>query len=337
MKLDLPVEEKIITGLFFCSDKPNEILGAVKPEWNEKCKLPLDEKLLIINYPLLIPEIFPWQNELSEGIDQEDFCKSFFVQPDLFLRLRPGKEKLVKEKLQQARIDFAMVSETCLSLPNSSKIDEIIELDNEAVIQDYNSQQTGRFLSFALATPGNNKLAVWDCCTASGGKSIMAYDINPKIELTVSDIRESILANLKKRFQKAGIKNYRSFVVDLTKDKNSPPSTFNFQPSIIIADIPCSGSGTWSRTPEQLYFFDGKEIEKFAILQRKIVSNTIPQLQAGGAFIYITCSVFKKENEEVVTFIKESFHLQLIQMEVLKGYDKKSDSMFVAVLSQPKH
>ena len=62
--------------------------------------LSLNEKLLIINYSLLIPEIFPWKDELSEGIDHEKFCKSFFVQPDLFLRLRPGKEKLVKEKLQ---------------------------------------------------------------------------------------------------------------------------------------------------------------------------------------------------------------------------------------------
>ena len=56
----------------------------------------------------------------------------------------------------------------------------------------------------------------------------------------------------------------------------------------------------------------------------------IPQLQPGGIFIYITCSVFKKENEEMIAFIKEKFHLQLKQMEVLKGYDKKADSMFVA-------
>jgi len=37
----------------------------------------------------------------------------------------------------------------------------------------------------------------------------------------------------------------------------------------------------------------------------------------------------------VVAFIKENFHLKLKQMEVLKGYDKKADSMFVAVLSLP--
>jgi len=41
--------------------------------------------------------------------------------------------------------------------------------------------------------------------------------------------------------------------------------------------------------------------------------------------------VFKKENEEVVRFIQEKFHLQLIKMELLKGYNQKADSMFAAL------
>ena len=331
--MNISFEEKVLTALFLCSDKPNEILGALKPDWNEKCKLSLKEKLLIINSSFLISEIFPWKDELSEGIDHEEFCKSFLVQPDLFIRLRPGKEKIVIQKLQRAGFDFKKISETCLALPNSSKIDEILELDNEAVIQDYNSQQTREFLKSEILNR-KSEISVWDCCAGSGGKSIMLYDIDPNIHFTVSDVRESILANLKKRFVTAGIKNYKSFVIDLLSNKSA---ICNPQSEIIIADVPCTGSGTWSRIPEQLYFFDEKEIEKFVTLQKKIVSNVIPLLQPGGIFVYITCSVFKKENEEVVAFIKENFHLQLKQMEVLKGYDKKADSMFIAVLSSPKH
>ena len=136
---------------------------------------------------------------------------------------------------------------------------------------------------------------------------------------------------MEKRFEKAGIKNYKSFVIDLTSS-NLKPRTSNFK--LIIADVPCTGSGTWSRTPEQLYFFDERKIETYAALQKKIVSNAIPQLQPGGIFVYITCSVFKKENEENVDFLKENFHLKLKQMEVLKGYDKKADSMFIAVFEK---
>jgi 16S rRNA (cytosine967-C5)-methyltransferase len=69
-------------------------------------------------------------------------------------------------------------------------------------------------------------------------------------------------------------------------------------------------------------------------MQQRIVTNIIPHLQKDGIFIYITCSVFKKENEAMVDFIKEKFHLQLLQMEFLKGYDKKADSMFTAVFKK---
>jgi 16S rRNA (cytosine967-C5)-methyltransferase len=327
--MNTTIEEKIMTGLFLCSDKPNETLAALKQDWNDKCNFPLSEKLLVINSSLLISEIFPWENELSEEIDHKKFCQSFLVQPDLFLRLRPGKEKIVVQKLKQTGIEFKMISDTCLSLQNASKIDEVVELDKEVVIQDQNSQRTGEFIKSEILNL-KSEISVWDCCAGSGGKSIMAFDIDTKIKLTVSDTRESILANLKKRFASAGIKNYKSFVIDLANKSE----ILNLKSQIIIADVPCSGSGTWSRTPEQLYFFQERKIGEYSALQKRIVSNAIAQLQPGGSFVYITCSVFKKENEEVARYITENFHLQLKQMEVLRGYDKKGDSMFVAVFEK---
>ena len=316
---DLPIEEKILTGLFLCSSQSNETLSLLKPELSEKINLSLQEKLSSINCQL--SSVSPWVDELSENISQEKFCESFFIQPDLFLRLRPGKENTVKQKLQNAGIDFKTISDSCLALDNSTKIDSIIELDIEAVVQDHNSQQIQKFF------PGK-KTKVWDCCAGSGGKSIMLYDLDAKIELTVSDIRESVLANLKKRFERAGISKYKNFVADLTH--GSGLTTQNFD--LIIADVPCTGSGTWSRTPEQLFYFDKNSIEKFSNLQQKIVSNVVPHLQQGGYLLYITCSVFKKENEEMVKYIQKQFNLELIKMEVLKGYDKKADSMFAALL-----
>ena len=246
--MNTSIEEKILTGLFLCSEKSSEILAALKPEWNEKYELPFNEKLLMINSSVLISEIFPWKDELSEGIDHENFCRSFLIQPDLFLRARLGKEKIVIQKLKQAEIEFKMISDNCLALPNASKIDEIIKLDEEAVIQDQNSQRTGEFIKSEILNL-KSEISLWDCCAGSGGKSIMAFDIDPNIKLTVSDTRESILANLKKRFASAGIKDYKSFIIDLSQNKSEIK---NLKPEIIIADVPCSGSGTWSRTPEQL-------------------------------------------------------------------------------------
>jgi 16S rRNA (cytosine967-C5)-methyltransferase len=337
--LNIPIEERVLIGLFLCSDRPNEMIELLKPEWNEKVDLPVKEKLLIITAQLrqsvgnhlLSIDIFPWKEELGEGIDHEKFCESFFIQPDLFIRLRPGYANEVKTKLLGQEINFSEISPGCLSLPNGSRIENIIELDSEAVVQDLNSQQTGFFLKSFKPEISNLKLKIWDCCAASGGKSLMLNDIDPDIELTVSDIRESALNNLKKRFAKAGIKNYKSFVTDLTQ-LNFKSQISNFE--LIICDAPCTGSGTWSRTPEQLYFFNEKKIEQYALLQKKIVANIIPQLKKDGCLLYITCSVFKKENEEVVEFIQSNSDLELIKMELLKGYDKKADTMFVALFKK---
>lgn len=339
---DVPVEEKILIALFLCSLQPNEVLQELKPEWNEKVTATFAEKQKLVDNNFMMQDIFPWQNELSEGIDKDAFTLSHLEQPDLFLRLRPGKERIVKQKLTRIGIGFQTISDNCIAISNSSRIDELIALDKEAVVQDYNSQRVGEFMELVnkdlvrRGLPKNrdrlsDEFRIWDCCAASGGKSIMAKDILGNINLIVSDVRESILINLGNRFAAAGITNYERFVVDLCKPLNISLSTFN----LIIADVPCTGSGTWSRTPEQLYYFDAKKIEEYAALQKKIISNVIPQLEPGGYLLYVTCSVFETENETAVNFIKEKFHLQLVKMELLKGYPMKADAMFAALLQKP--
>ena len=324
-------EERILAGLFLCNTVPNDILQYLKPSWNEQITLNTEEKVNIIEPTISIAEIFPWEDKISESVDYLPFCRSFLQQPDLFLRIRPGKETLVREKLQKAEIGFTEISSSCLAFPNATKLDSIIELNKGAVIQDLSSQQIAEIIRPAI-NGLRPSLKAWDCCAGSGGKSIMLYDMSPTVDLTVSDIRDSILTNLKKRFKEAGIKKYDFFSKDLSI--HQPSLTVDHSPfDIIIADVPCSGSGTWSRTPEALYFFDVAEIKKYGSLQRKIISNTVPYLKKGGVFIYITCSVFREENEEIVDFIQQKAHLQLIRSQLFKGYDQKADSMFAAAFT----
>jgi 16S rRNA (cytosine967-C5)-methyltransferase len=110
---------------------------------------------------------------------------------------------------------------------------------------------------------------------------------------------------------------------------------------LVIADVPCSGSGTWGRTPEQLYYFEADKIEEYAALQMKILPNLVPHIAPGGYLLYITCSVFRKENEANVNFILRQAidnagqpTLRLVSSELLKGYDKKADTMFAALFQR---
>ena len=77
---------------------------------------------------------------------QQHFSLSHLQQPDLFLRLRPGKEEAVQEKLKSAGIEFKKLTDGCIALPNASKADEFIKLNEEAVVQDYSSQQVGELM-----------------------------------------------------------------------------------------------------------------------------------------------------------------------------------------------
>jgi 16S rRNA (cytosine967-C5)-methyltransferase len=320
---DLPLQERILLGLWLCTDTSNELLQTLKPGWNNNCSVPSNEK-----YKNIDP--FSFTVPLSLGIDREVFSRSHLQQPDLFLRLRPGREVQVLQQLNDKDISYHRIGAECLVLPNSSKLDGVVQLDTDVVVQDNSSQQIGHFLKM-VPLPENASLSVWDCCAASGGKSILAYDILNRIELSVSDIRESILVNLRKRFAAAGIKNYVSFPADLSTGKGRLPEK-KYQ--LIIADLPCSGSGTWGRTPEQLSFFEEAAIEKFNTLQKAILENIIPRLLPGGYLLYSTCSVFRRENEEMVQWIMEKGSFSIVKAEMIIGYTNKADSLFAALLKK---
>lgn len=322
------VEDRILTGIFLSSHASTRMLELHKGEWNEHANAAFSEKVKMIGVPeeQLLNEVFPWKESLSDDIEFDAFSKSYFIKPNVFIRIRSGEKETIKLKLKGHHIANKELSDTAFSVDAGSKLDEVLKVDSEVVIQDLSSQKVGKFLSEVLV---DNELKVWDCCAASGGKSILAYDINPTIKLTVSDIRESILHNLRARFETAGISTYDSFTLDLIQNQSEVQ---NAPFDVIIADVPCTGSGTWGRTPEQLFYFDESKIDEYASLQRTIVSNAIPHLKSGGFLVYITCSVFKKENEDNVRFIASKFGLEEIKSEVITGYHEKADSMFVSVL-----
>lgn len=334
----------ILAGLFLCSTTPNEILQQLQPRWNEQVHLSVGEKcewlkkyLQVENAGLasqlraVLPEnlspqlVFPWKAELSDGADHLLYSQSFFRQPDLFIRIRPEARASVQEKLEISGIPHRIINEHCVSFLNNTRLDSVIIPDQEAVIQDYSSQQVASFLQMV---PVTQKITIWDCCAASGGKTILAKDILKNVDITVSDIRESALFNLRKRFAAAGINDYKSRVMDLTQPPIAAPQALF---DLIICDVPCSGSGTWARTPEQLYFWKQEEILQYSTTQKKILTHVVPALKKGGYLLYVTCSVFKEENENIVNNFLQQHNLKLMKMELLKGYDKKADTLFAAI------
>lgn len=317
----LPATEKIITAVFLCSDTGSPLLQELRSEWNEKAGLPIHDKAKLLQAPDLAVDIFPWQDELSPEIEPEAFSLSFLKQPKVYLRIRPGRQPGVKSKLSSHQVPFEVINEECIAVESGLAVDRFLNLDEEVVVQDINSQQVFQ----AVQQEGFDD--VWDCCAASGGKTILFHDRFRYTHLTVSDIRASILHNLQGRLRRAGIHNYEQFVADVGSPSFHLHKKFDF----IICDAPCSGSGTWGRSPEQLQFFTADKIDYYAALQKKIVANAARCLKNGGYLLYITCSVFTKENEEAVGFVTGNLPLKLKSSAHFKGYNERADTLFAAL------
>jgi 16S rRNA (cytosine967-C5)-methyltransferase len=192
------------------------------------------------------------------------------------------------------------------------------------VVQDASSQATGRWLD---AQPGQRW---WDCCSGAGGKSLLLADQCPGVQLTVSDSRRSILRNLEERFRLYGHRIPTMAVADATDPYEIAEVAGGNLYDRILCDVPCTGSGTWARTPEQLYFFDTATIADFADRQKTILNNVSRYLAPGGKLFYITCSVFAQENEDVAT----TSPLKVTGMQLINGTVQQADSMFIAVLQR---
>ncbi|MDN3549498.1 RsmB/NOP family class I SAM-dependent RNA methyltransferase [Mucilaginibacter aquaedulcis] len=327
---DVPAEDRLLVAEFLCNTQTNSLLQNFKPEWVACVGFSIEDKLALVKtaYPAFdLNHIFPWANQLSAGIDREAFLKSFFYQPDLFIRVRNGYDHLVKAELSKAEVVFKDEGNGCLSLPNGTRLETIFPKQHWFEVQDFSSQQTGSFFR------PQRWDSWWDACAASGGKSLLLHEDEPNIKLVVSDIRESVLANLDERFQLAGLTKYQKKALDLTTNVDQVLHDYAFDG--IILDAPCSGSGTWGRTPEMIAQFDEHKIEFFQKLQKSIAQNVVKYLKAGKPLIYITCSAFKAENEDVVDFLVNELGLKLEESTVLKGYERKADTMFVARLSPP--
>lgn len=322
-----PLGDHLKAAWFLCHDRPTALLESLAPDWNRQAGLSAAEKLHLLEaggmniQPI---RLFPFQDHLSTGIAGDRLALSLLQQPRLFLRLRPEKAPQIEKALEAQKVPFIRLTETCLSLDNSTKADELLaSFSGDFEVQDYSSQRTGTYFR---AASGEHW---WDACAGSGGKSLLLHALQPAAQLYVSDNRASILRNLEHRFRAAGVVNYHVEESDLVK---SAPSWKKESFDGIILDAPCSGSGTWGRSPEMMAAFRENRIAAFSRLQETLVKNTLPYLKPGSPLVYITCSVFREENEHLVERVCQSGALRVEEQALLTGYEYRADTMYVARL-----
>ena len=157
-------------------------------------------------------------------------------------------------------------------------------LERRVVIQDEASQ-----LVASLIGRGVNIL---DCCAAPGGKTLSIADRNPDAQITAVELHPH-RARLLQRLLNA---NPHTQVV--AADAVHLPISHPFDR--VLADVPCSGTGTLSRNPEIKWRLTPEDLAELHDRQLAILRSALTHLQPGGRLIYSTCSLEKEENEDVI-------------------------------------
>ncbi|MDQ6763015.1 MAG: hypothetical protein M3015_10370, partial [Bacteroidota bacterium] len=113
------LEEKILLGIFLCESAQSPLMEASRPLWNEKITEALESKLEIVEQTFNVKNIFPFNEDLSDKINATKFALSFLEQPKLFIRIRPGKDSSVLDKLKKANFSFEKMNDQCIAFSHN--------------------------------------------------------------------------------------------------------------------------------------------------------------------------------------------------------------------------
>jgi 16S rRNA (cytosine967-C5)-methyltransferase len=162
---------------------------------------------------------------------------------------------------------------------------------NSFVIQDEASQ-----LVAALVGGGSEIL---DCCAAPGGKTLAIADRNLNARIAAVELhshRARLLRKLLSVHDSGTKSEARPHVI--AADARSLPFLTNFDR--VLADVPCSGTGTLSRNPEIKWRLTREDLDELQARQLAILHSAMARVANGGRLIYSTCSLEREENEEVI-------------------------------------
>ncbi len=143
-------------------------------------------------------------------------------------------------------------------------------------------------------------MRVLDGCAAPGGKSFLtALHMKNKGEILAVDRAARKLEPLEESAERLGLSIIRAATCDACE---LPESLGLFD--LVIADVPCSGLGVLRKKPD-IRDKSLAEVTPLPIVQTRILASLSSFVRPGGKLLYVTCTLRREENEEVVDAFRE--------------------------------
>lgn len=161
----------------------------------------------------------------------------------------------------------------------------------------------------AMAAGVQPGMRVLDTCAAPGGKSFaLAMEMKNEGSVTSCDIHAHKISLIEKGAARLGISIITAREADASKFQEAFKDGFD----VVVADVPCSGLGVIRKKPD-IRYKDLAPTERLPAVQAAILENVSRYVRPGGALLYSTCTVLKRENEDVANaFLTRhpEFHLE---------------------------
>lgn len=163
------------------------------------------------------------------------------------------------------------------------------------------------------------KARVLDYCAGGGGKVLALAARQPDALFFAHDAAPQRLKDLPARAERAGAR------VSIL-----PRVTGVFD--LVVADVPCSGSGTWRRSPDARWRFAPQDLARLRATQAQILRDVAGMVAPGGHLAYMTCSLLDEENESQINdFAPHHPQFRLLRQQLWTPIEA-GDGFFLAVL-----
>lgn len=160
-------------------------------------------------------------------------------------------------------------------------------------VQDEGSQLIARLLA-----PRRREM-ICDFCAGAGGKTLaLGALMRSTGSLYAFDVNEKRLAGMAPRMRRAGLSNVHPIAIRSEDDQRVRRLRGKFDR--VLVDAPCTGSGTLRRNPDLKWRLSPDELERINRIQKSVLEHASRLVKAGGRLVYATCSVLKRENQDVV-------------------------------------
>lgn len=253
---------------------------------------------------------------LSENsIDMvNEICKSSNKKPKVCIRVNKLKNSkdMLKKSLESkgVKVEDGIVKDF-LILNRVKNIENMKEFRNgEFTIQD----EAAGLIPLILEPKENEN--VLDACSSPGGKTTYIAEImNNKGRIEAWDIHEHRVRLVETAAERLGINIIYTRVNDATIYQEQYKESFDK----ILLDVPCLGIGVLRRKPDIKWQRKKEDVEEITKIQKDILETCSKYLRKGGELVYSTCSIFKKENEDIVEeFLEKNKEFECVKIERLE-------------------